>query len=106
MTFYAWSPGKQYVGPDQIITDWYTLGWACKWLYEDEVYSDIITSKESLARDDKRIIEAVWKFLDKADIVVTPGNGFGDNGEGYVRMALTVPVERINEAAARLQKVL
>lgn len=51
-------------------------------------------------------MECAKAFLDKADIVVTPGNGFGENGEGYVRMALTVPVERINEVAARLQKVL
>lgn len=45
-------------------------------------------------------------FLDKADIVITPGNGFGPGGEGYVRMALTVSKDRINEAVSRLQKVL
>ena len=45
-------------------------------------------------------------FLDEADIVVTPGNGFGKCGEGYVRMALTVPIERINQAVERLRKVL
>lgn len=45
-------------------------------------------------------------FLDKADIVVTPGVGFGPAGEGYVRMALTVSRERINEAVERLRKVL
>ena len=45
-------------------------------------------------------------FLDEANIVVTPGVGFGKSGEGYVRMALTVPVERIHEAVQRLAKVL
>ena len=45
-------------------------------------------------------------FLDEADIVVTPGNGFGKQGEGYVRMALTLPIARINEAVERLRKVL
>lgn len=45
-------------------------------------------------------------FLDEADIVVTPGVGFGKCGEGYVRMALTVPIERINQAVERLRKVL
>ncbi len=45
-------------------------------------------------------------FLDEADIVVTPGVGFGKSGEGYVRMAITVPVERIHEAVQRLGKVL
>jgi len=51
-------------------------------------------------------METAKTFLEKADIVITPGNGFGDGGEGYVRMALTVSTERINEAVARLQKVL
>ena len=45
-------------------------------------------------------------FLEQADIVVTPGVGFGKHGEGYVRMALTVPVERIHQAVERLRKVL
>jgi len=45
-------------------------------------------------------------LLNKAGILATPGNGFGDAGEGYVRFALTVPVERIREAAERMKKVL
>ena len=51
-------------------------------------------------------METAKAFLDKADIVITPGNGFGDGGEGYVRMALTVSKDRINEAVARIQKIL
>ncbi|MEA3305218.1 MAG: LL-diaminopimelate aminotransferase [Candidatus Omnitrophota bacterium] len=45
-------------------------------------------------------------LLDKADIVVTPGVGFGKNGEGYVRIAFTVETERLKEAVARIKKVL
>jgi LL-diaminopimelate aminotransferase len=45
-------------------------------------------------------------FLDEADIVVTPGTGFGKAGEGYVRMALTLPTDRIHQAVARLAKIL
>ncbi|MFH0738256.1 MAG: LL-diaminopimelate aminotransferase [Candidatus Omnitrophota bacterium] len=45
-------------------------------------------------------------LLDKADIVVTPGVGFGKYGEGYIRMALTVPKEKIVQALERLKKVL
>lgn len=51
-------------------------------------------------------METAKAFLDKADIVITPGNGFGDGGEGYVRMALTVSKDRINEAVTRIQKIL
>ncbi|MFH1201931.1 MAG: LL-diaminopimelate aminotransferase [Candidatus Omnitrophota bacterium] len=45
-------------------------------------------------------------FLEKADIIVTPGIGFGKSGEGYVRFALTVSRDRINEAVDRLKKIL
>lgn len=43
-------------------------------------------------------------LLQKADIIATPGVGFGKSGEGYIRMALTVPKERIREAIERLKK--
>ncbi|MCM8790514.1 MAG: LL-diaminopimelate aminotransferase [Candidatus Omnitrophica bacterium] len=45
-------------------------------------------------------------LLEKCDIVVTPGNGFGASGEGYVRMALTVDKRRIREAVDRIGKRL
>jgi len=41
-----------------------------------------------------------------AGIVVTPGIGFGKNGEGYVRLATTQSVGRIEEALERMSKVL
>ncbi len=44
-------------------------------------------------------------LLDKANIVATPGVGFGEYGQGYIRMALTVPKERIQEAIQRLKKL-
>jgi len=48
--------------------------------------------------------EATLALLDRAGIVATPGNGFGPSGEGYVRFALTVGVERLNEAVDRIRK--
>jgi LL-diaminopimelate aminotransferase len=50
-------------------------------------------------------IEFSRTLLEKADIVVTPGVGFGKYGEGYIRFALTLPKERIEEAIARLKKI-
>ena len=48
----------------------------------------------------------VTHLLDKAGVLATPGNGFGETGEGYVRFALTAPVRRIKEAVGRIQKAL
>ena len=44
-------------------------------------------------------------LLTEAGIVATPGNGFGQWGEGYVRMSLTVSEERLQEAAGRLRNL-
>jgi LL-diaminopimelate aminotransferase len=44
-------------------------------------------------------------LLEKTGIVATPGVGFGEYGEGYIRFALTQPVERINEALERMRKL-
>jgi len=44
------------------------------------------------------------KLLD-VGVAVTPGVGFGKFGEGYVRMAVTQPVERIKEACDRIASV-
>jgi LL-diaminopimelate aminotransferase len=49
--------------------------------------------------------KTVERLLEEAHIVSTPGNGFGPSGEGYVRFALTVPVERLREALARIEKL-
>ena len=44
-------------------------------------------------------------LLKETGIVVTPGNGFGEPGEGYFRIALTVDKERLKEAISRLKKL-
>jgi LL-diaminopimelate aminotransferase len=44
-------------------------------------------------------------LLEEAGIVVTPGVGFGEAGEGYIRFALTKPVERIKQAVERMKKL-
>jgi LL-diaminopimelate aminotransferase len=44
------------------------------------------------------------QVLEKTGIIVTPGVGYGQYGEGYVRVALTVDVPRIKEAINRLKQ--
>lgn len=48
--------------------------------------------------------ELALKFLTELNIVVTPGNGFGPNGEGYFRISLTVSEPHIKEAIERIAK--
>ncbi len=42
------------------------------------------------------------KLLQEAGIVVTPGHGFGEPGEGFFRVALTVDKNQLKEALARI----
>ena len=51
-------------------------------------------------------METAAAFLEKANLVVTPGVGFGPSGEGFVRMTITMPSERLTEAVERLRKIL
>jgi LL-diaminopimelate aminotransferase len=44
-------------------------------------------------------------LLEKAGIVTTPGNGFGEAGEGYIRMTLCTSKERLLEVVSRMEKV-
>jgi len=42
------------------------------------------------------------KVLDETGVIVTPGSAYGARGEGYFRISLTLPDERLEEALGRL----
>jgi LL-diaminopimelate aminotransferase len=42
-------------------------------------------------------------LLEDRDIVVTPGSSYGEAGEGYIRLSLTLSDDRVDEGLARLQ---
>jgi LL-diaminopimelate aminotransferase len=44
-------------------------------------------------------------LLQETGIVVTPGNGFGEPGDGYFRIALTISKKRLYEALSRLKRL-
>ncbi|MBF0565164.1 MAG: LL-diaminopimelate aminotransferase [Nitrospirae bacterium] len=60
------------------------------------------------ARVPKKFTSAGFSIhlLEKAGVMATPGNGFGTDGEGYIRFALTKDVSRIKEAVERIEKVI
>jgi alanine-synthesizing transaminase len=45
-------------------------------------------------------------LLEKAGVAVSPGVGFGEHGEGYVRIALVENEQRIRQAARSVKKFL
>ncbi len=48
---------------------------------------------------------ANWLF-DKTGVFVTPGSNFGAAGEGYLRISMTEPLERLETAIARMREAL
>jgi len=67
---YVWGLWDQNVYIDQIISNWYMLTWAAKWLGEEEVFSARLSSLEAIEEDDRRITEEIWALLDEADIII------------------------------------
>ncbi|MCK9196487.1 MAG: LL-diaminopimelate aminotransferase [Syntrophales bacterium] len=49
-------------------------------------------------------LEFTNRLFDKTAIVVAAGTAYGKYGEGYVRISLTVPDDRLAEAMARIEK--
>lgn len=45
------------------------------------------------------------KLLDEGGVVTTPGNGFGEAGEGFVRFTICVDKERLKEVTERIRQV-
>jgi LL-diaminopimelate aminotransferase len=49
--------------------------------------------------------EFTAKLLDDAGVVTTPGNGFGEAGEGFVRFTVCVDKDKLKEVAERIRRV-
>lgn len=47
--------------------------------------------------------EVAQKLLEEAHILVLPGNAFGSCGEGYIRIAMTVGIDKMEEAFNRIE---
>ena len=51
-----------------------------------------------------RLVEFSKLLIEKADVAVSPGLGFGEYGEGYVRLALVENEHRIRQAARNIRR--
>jgi len=66
----VWGLYKQRISIDNVINDWIMLSWSAKWLFDPEIYSDILTVEEVKNRDDERITKSIWEMIDSADIII------------------------------------
>ncbi|MFA5878791.1 MAG: LL-diaminopimelate aminotransferase [Candidatus Margulisiibacteriota bacterium] len=56
-----------------------------------------------IPKEYKTSTEFTLDLLEKTGVLVVPGNGYGDNGEGYFRMSITTSEDRLLEAVKRLK---
>jgi LL-diaminopimelate aminotransferase len=47
--------------------------------------------------------EFAARLIEDCGVVVTPGRGYGLNGEGYIRLSVTTPDDRLEEGMRRLE---
>lgn len=67
---HVWKIWDENVALNQIKSDWYILSWSAKWLDSTKImYMD--SRKSTNLEDDSRLLKALWKLLDEADIVIT-----------------------------------
>jgi len=48
-------------------------------------------------------LEFSKQLMENAGVAVSPGSGFGENGEGYIRMGLVENEQRIRQAARNVR---
>jgi hypothetical protein len=66
----VWGMWKQNINLAAIKEEWYLISWSGKYLFDTEMYSDVLTPEEAKKGDDKRVMESLWQHLDQCDIVV------------------------------------
>jgi hypothetical protein len=76
--FKAWDTGDQYLRPNQIVRDWFIICWSAKWLFGENVISDVLTSKEAIKGDDKRLLKGIHQLLSDCNVVITQNGDYFD----------------------------
>ena len=70
--------------------------------------SEVETPKASLyvwakIPDGVTSAEYAARVIEDCGVVVTPGRGYGEQGEGYIRLSVTTPDDRVEEGMRRLE---
>lgn len=94
MEVYTWGIFDQNIAINQIKGDWFILCYSAKWLFGEKILHDRLTGKESLKKNDRRIVMSLWKLLDEADMVVAHNGDAFDikkSNARFLRHGLPLP---------------
>ncbi len=78
------------------------------WTYDRPRASMFVWSKINPAhfKPGEDTIDFCLRMMDEAEVALAPGRAFGENGEGYVRIALVENEERLRQAMRNLERAL
>jgi len=68
---YTFEIRKQYIPHTSIIDDSFLICWSCKWLFDSNIMSDVLTSQEAIEKNDNRIVNSIWKIMESADVIIS-----------------------------------
>ena len=67
---WTWGVWQQNIHAEQLIRSGCLLSFSCKYLFEPEVFLEILTPQEAIDHDDKRLVSLLWKWLEGVDVVI------------------------------------
>ena len=87
---YVWGKKIQggYIGDHQIKKDWAMLCWTARWLFDGDWMGACVTPQEATDRQDKSIMQRLWDFMEKADVIIAHGGSGFDIPRANMRLAL------------------
>jgi len=78
------------------------------WSYEKPKASMFVWAKINPAhyKANEGTLDFCLRMMDEAEVALAPGRAFGENGEGYVRIALVENEHRLRQAMKNLERAL
>src|SRR5688572_6419252 len=78
------------------------------WTYDKPRASMFVWARinEKHFKPNEGTIDFCLRMMDEAEVALAPGRAFGENGEGYVRIALVENEHRLKQAMGNLERVL
>ena len=67
----VWGIWEQNVNLEAILNDWHIISWSAKYLFDDEIMSDVLTPEEAINHDDSRLVKTIWNLLNSVDVTVS-----------------------------------
>jgi alanine-synthesizing transaminase len=88
---------------DVVLAGCERLGWTCE---RNRATMFVWARVRDDHLDGRSTLDFAMRMMDEAEVALAPGRAFGENGEGYVRIALVENEQRLRQAMRQLHRAL